>query len=220
MDNRVLSSLQNKNNCSRFKKNTGKFVIDERASLNEDPCYETSGDKQNKNANDYMLSNFASCECSLDSVLKTSTDNNGVIIKDGYGISNCNVDEDSGLRVGTVERRFKSDLQLFPRPYLTTPSVRRGEFNPNLESRLLNAQQNKKHSQMQTVTEQNIIEPMIGSLRETIQDPMHIIQEYVSPDWVRGGLPSRDVVKYLDYMERSTDSDVVKNLLRIKTPWI
>ena len=31
-------------------------------------------------------------------------------------------------------------------------------------------------------------------------------------DWVRGGLPSRDVVKYLDYMERSTDSDVVKNL--------
>ena len=73
---------------------------------------------------------------------------------------------------------------------------------------------------MQTVTEQNIIEPMIGSLRETIQDPMHIIQEYVSPDWVRGGLPSRDVVKYLDYMERSTDSDVVKNLLRIKTPWI
>ena len=33
----------------------------------------------------------------------------------------------------------------------------------------------------QTVTEQNIIEPMIGSLRETVQDPDDIIQEHVSP---------------------------------------
>ena len=46
MDHRVLGSLQNKNNCSRFSKNKGKFVIDERASLNEDQCYETNGDKQ------------------------------------------------------------------------------------------------------------------------------------------------------------------------------
>ena len=220
MDNRVLSSLQNKNNCSRFNKNTGKFVIDERASLNEDQCYETNGDKQNNNVNDYMLSNFASCECNLDSVLQTSTDNNGVLVKDGYGISNCNVDQDTGLRVGTVERRFKSDLQLFPRPYLTTPSVSRGEFNPNLESRLLNAQQNKKNGQMQTVTEQNIFEPMVGSLKETVQDPIHIIQEFVAPSWVRGGIPSRDIVKYIDYMKRSTDSDVVKNLLKMKTQWI
>lgn len=220
MDNRVLGSLQNKNNCSRFGKNTGKFVLDERASLNEDNCYETNGDKQNNNVNDYMLSNFASCECNLDSVLKTSTDNNGVIIKDGYGISNCNVDGDTGLRVGKVERRFKSDLQLFPRPYLTTPSVARGEFNPNLESRLLNSQQNKKHSQMQTVTEQNIFEPMVGSLKETVQDPVHIVQEFVTPDWVRGGIPSRDTVKYLDYMLRSSDSDVVKDLLKYKVQWI
>ena len=148
MDNRVLSSLQNKI-IAQDLKNTGKFVIDERASLNEDSCYETSGDKQNNNANDYMLSNFASCECEvLDSVLKTSTDNNGVIIKDGYGISNCNVDEDSGLRVGTVERRFKSDLQLFPRPYLTlNRQLEEANLILNLESRLLNAQQNKKHSQ-------------------------------------------------------------------------
>ena len=42
MDNRVLGSLQNKNNCSKFTKNKGKFVIDERASLNEDKCYETN----------------------------------------------------------------------------------------------------------------------------------------------------------------------------------
>ena len=220
MDNRVLGSLQNKNNCSRFSKNKGKFVIDERASLNEDQCYETNGDKQNNNMNDYMLSNYASCECSLDSVLKTSTDNRGVIVKDGYGISNCNVDGDTGLRVGKVERRFKSDLQLFPRPYLTTPSVSRGEFNPNLESRLLNSQQNKKHGQMQTVTENNIFEPMIGSLRETVQNPMHLIQEHVSPDWVRGGIPSRDTVKQIDYMLRSSDSPIIKELLKTKTQWI
>ena len=55
---------------------------------------------------------------------------------------------------------------------------------------------------MQTVTEQNIFEPMVGSLRETIQDPSHIIQEFVTPDWVRGGIPSRDVYKLMDYNKR------------------
>ena len=219
MSNRVLSSISQPNNCSKFN-NKGKFEIDKNTKLIDDVCYESGENKQNNNINDYMLSNYASCECDLNNVLQTSTDNRGVTIKDGYGISECNIDGDSNLRIGEFKRHYKSDQQLFPRPYLTTPMISKGKAKPNLESKLINSQQVKKHSQMQYVSEQNMYTPMVSSLQETVQAPEHIIQEFVSRDWVRGGIPSRDTVKYLDYMNRSSDSDVIKNLLKQKTGWI
>jgi hypothetical protein len=101
MSNRELGSLNVPNNCSKFNK-SNKFVIDTNTKLIDDVCYESGENKQNNNINDYMLSNYASCECNLDNVLKTSTDNRGITVKDGYGISECNIDKDSLLREGKV----------------------------------------------------------------------------------------------------------------------
>ena len=100
------------------------------------------------------------------------------------------------------------------------PDTSRGQFKPNLESKLLNSQIIKKHGQMQTFTQDNIFTPLVPNLQNNVQNPDHIIQEHVSKDWVRGGIPSRDSVKYLDYMNRSTDSDVIKNLLEQKVGWL
>ena len=218
-NNRQLSSINFKNNCSKFSNNTN-FVVDSNTNLINDKCYESSENKQNSNVNDYMLSNYASCNCDINNVLKTSTDNRGITIKDGYGISDCNVDKDSKLRQGKLDRHYKTDLQLFTRPYLTTPDVSKGKFKPNLESKLLNSQMIKRHKQMQYVSEKNVFTPLVPNLARNIQAPKNLIQEYVSKDWVRGGIPSRDTVKYLDYMNRSTDSDVIKQLLQKKTGWI
>ena len=206
-------------NCSKFDFGN-QLIFDSKTKLKDDVCNETGENLQNTNINDYMLSNFASCECNLDNVINTSLDNRGVIIKDGYGVSECNVEKDTGLRIGDVERHYKSDLQLFPRPYLTTPLINRGKAKPNLESKLLNAHMIKKHGQMQNVDNERIYTPLVANLSRNIQAPEHIIQEYVSNDWVRGGIPSRDTVKYLDYMNRSTDSDVIKGLLQDRTKWI
>ena len=219
MSNRELGSLNVPNNCSKFN-NSNNFEIDTNTKLIDDVCYESGENKQNNNINDYMLSNYASCECNLENVLKTSTNNRGITIKDGYGISECNIDKDSLLREGKVNRHYKSELQLFPRPYLTTPLVNRGKFKPNLESKLLNSIMVKKHRQMQYVNEENIFTPLVPNLQRNVQAPRHIIQESVRRDWVRGGIPSRDITKQNDYMNRSTDSDVIKRLLRNKTSWI
>ena len=136
-NDRQLKSLNVKNNCSPFKYNDN-FIIDDKTKIKDDTCNENGDIKQNNNINDYMLSNYSSCNCSLDNVLKTSTNNRGVLIKDGYGVSECNIKGDTNLRQGKVERHYKSDLQLFPRPYLTTPSNILGDFKPNLESKLIN----------------------------------------------------------------------------------
>jgi len=213
-NNRKLNSLNYENNCSNL--NSNNFVLDTKTKLMDDVCHETGENKQNNNINDYMLSNYASCECNLDSVLKTSLDNQGITIKDGYGVSNCNIDNDSVLRQGTVKRHNKIDQQLFPRPYLTTPSVARGKSKPNLESKLLNSQMVKRHGQMQFYDQTHVFTPLVPNLSRNIQNPKNIIQDHVTCNWVRGGVSSRDSIKYADYMNRSTDSDSVKNLLQKK----
>ena len=86
---RVLQSLKSQNNCSNF--NTPNFVIDEQTKLNDDNCYNRGQNMQNDTVNDYMLSNYVSCDCSISNVLDVSTKNRGLTVKDGYGVSECNI---------------------------------------------------------------------------------------------------------------------------------
>ena len=46
------------------------------------------------------------------------------------------------------------------------------------------------------------ITPMIAKLENEVQDTQHIIPEDSMDVWVRGGLPSRQIVRNLDYMRR------------------
>ena len=43
---------------------------------------------------------------------------------------------------------------------------------------------------------------MIPRLSKEVQNPIHIIPEDNSEGWVRGGIPSRDVYKLMDYNQR------------------
>ena len=86
-------------------------------------CYDTGQNLKNDSVNDYMLSNYASCDCNIGSVLDVSTKNRGLTVKDGYGVSDCNIDGDTSLRIGKTERHYKADLQLFPRPFLTLLNI-------------------------------------------------------------------------------------------------
>ena len=44
--------------------------------------------------------------------------------------------------------------------------------------------------------------PMIDHLRNSIQDPIHIVTESALNGWVRGGAPSRQIVRDIEYLER------------------
>ena len=215
---RSLPSLNQQSNCSNFSNNN--FVLHHQSKLKDDNCYNSGENKQNNHVNDYMLSNFSSCDCKLDDVLNVSTNNRGITVKDGYGVSECNVDTDTALRISGFERHYKSDLQLFPRPFMTTPFLQKGEVKPDLESKLISSLQTVKHKQMQNVSEDNIYTPLTENLLRNVQDTDHIVQEDVNKRWVRGGIPSRQSVRDIDYLNRSKDSDVVKNLLRQKKQYL
>ena len=44
--------------------------------------------------------------------------------------------------------------------------------------------------------------PMIKKLRDEVQNTDHIIQPDVEKTWVRGGLPSRQIMRNIDYSKR------------------
>ena len=48
----------------------------------------------------------------------------------------------------------------------------------------------------------NYFTPMIPKLKTEIQDHKHIIPEDSKGDWVRGGLPTRQMVRNSDYLRR------------------
>ena len=216
-NNRVLHSLKNENNCSNFNQ---KFKIDELTRLNDDVCYNSGELGQNNTINDYMLSNYASCDCSLNNVIDVSTNNRGLTVKDGYGVSECNINKDTELRHGSQKKRYKVDQQLFPRPFLTTSLISKGEHKPDLESRMLSSLQNVRHSQMQNVSEENIYTPLTPNIAATVQDPKHIIQENVNVNWLRGGIPSRQSVRDYDYFNRTNDNSIIKELLMLRKQYL
>jgi hypothetical protein len=168
--------------------------------------------KVNNNVNDYMLSNFTSCNCNLDDVLKVSTNNTGLIVKDGYGMSNCNIDNDSNLRIGNVDRHYKTDLQLFPRPFLTTPNVQKGELKPDIESRIQSSEQQQKQTGEYTYNQDRVYTPLLSNVSKS-QSPEHIVQEYVNSSWVRGGTNTRQIINDLEYLSKSSDNDAIKTEL-------
>ena len=80
----------------------------------------------------------------------------------------------------------------------------KGKFNPNVESVIqggnLTNFGGKACNVLSGVTITNYC-PMIPRLAEEVQNPIHLIQDN-SEGWVRGGIPSRDVYKLMDYNQR------------------
>lgn len=210
-NNRTLRSLQNKNNCTDFSNNS--FSINEMTSLNDDKCENVARVRESTNINEYLVTNYASCTCDINEVLKTATGNQGLTVKDGYGLSECNIDKDSNLRIGDVNRHYKSDLQLFPRPFLTTPSVIKGQYDLNTENNLYSPLLNNKHKQLNNVDQDRIYTPLVENLQKNIQSPNFLIEEYVDKKWVRGGVNTKQIVTDIEYLAKSQDNIAVKNQL-------
>ena len=60
--------------------------------------------------------------------------------------------------------------------------------------------QQKPCNALAGVTIDNFFTPMVPCLRREVQDPKHIIPEDSMKCWVRGGLPSRQIVKNMEWI--------------------
>ena len=186
----------------------GKLDIQNLNRLNEDNCEKLFTTKQSESPGIYHLTQYRDCQCGVPQVIETAVENPMIQFRDGYGISECFMDEDSELRVGQTKKHPKVPNQLFTRPYKTVPYMGRGSGDSFVESQLRIGEDTLIKKQCNTLSGINIPNvdpnhmPMIDHLKNNIQNPVHIIPHDALEGWVRGGAPSRQIVRDIEYLER------------------
>ena len=68
--------------------------------------------------------------------MEVAAQNPTINFKDGHGITECYIDDDSKLRIGRMRKNPKCPNQLFTRPYATVPYMGRGSGDSYLESQI------------------------------------------------------------------------------------
>lgn len=157
----------------------------------------------------YQLDNQNGCECGLKEARDIQVSQPGINFKGGCGWSGelgCLTDNDSQLRQNKDRITNKREIhQLTERLSATTRNLSKGFFDVDTESVIRPgefARDQKPCMATSEITYGNYFTPMIPKLKQEVQDTKHIIPEDSEYDWVRGGLPTREMVRNEDYLRR------------------
>ena len=66
----------------------------------------------------------------------------------------------------------------------------------------------------------NHLTPLTKNLLDNVQNPVNLVEEVSDDRWVRGGVPSRQIVKDLDYFYRSKDEQKYKDYIMGKKAYM
>ena len=190
-------------NC--VNQDTADYKLHMRTHSHDDECYIDVHSSQSRGPGNYQTSSHFQCECLAPDAVETSVQNPAVFIKNGVDVDGCVIDESTKLRIGKTRKFPRCPDQLFTRPYLTVPFMGRGSGNMHLDTRLVPGEDTTAKRQcnvLSGVTTPNFCTPLIPHLKDNIQNPEHIIEEVVDDNWIRGGAPSRLVIRDVDYLQR------------------
>lgn len=188
--------------------NTYNYTFDRLTRLGDDVCYNSERTQQNTAYGSYSVTNYFVKDCGLKQPIKFATSQPGIFVNGGFGNSGaggCNINVDSNVRIGSVQTHPKAKISLYQRPFATVPYLGRGPSRPVEESRLQQGAQitNKKSCTTVTETEfENQYTPMIPSLKATISNPHNLVEGVAEKGWIRGGIPSRELVRDQEYLQQ------------------
>jgi hypothetical protein len=193
-------------NCSQF--NNNGFGIYNLSRLRDDVCYIDTRYRQSERPGLYNITNFYDCVCEAPNTKSVSLEQPAVLYRDGYGWTSnkgCNVDIDSELRNSRNLTNPRLIQQLYERPYLTVPYMGRGIGDTCQESYLRDGEttvQKKACNNLSGIHIEQQYYPLIPCVNDNIQNPVHIIPEDSDKAWVRGGQPSREVIRNTEYLQK------------------
>ena len=203
-----MSTCQPNKNCiENYKPNNCKFNLRKWTRLDDDVCNLDHKMSQSLGPGEYRTSNFHSCTCNAPQVAKIAHSQPDLYFVDGFGwvgLDGCAINCDSALRNARNLTNTRCKNQLFTRPYLTTPDISRGIGDQCVEGSLQEGQGTRTTRSCNTLSEvsiNNYFQDLVPSVASE-QNPKHIVQEFVDPNWIRGGAPSRQIVRNIDYRIR------------------
>jgi len=173
--------------------------------IEADPCAQDARQRENFDVFSYHLFNSyrtnlaepKACEKAAGELEEFYTDN-FMRIRNGYGVASaCVIDEDSRMR-NIPMTHDRGRHQLIQRTFQAVPDLSHGEARPVTESTLQQGENTYQSNECERNHVQSQFLPMIPCLRNTVQDPRHII-----PSWTRGGESTRDTLKQKEFMEKN-----------------
>lgn len=168
--------------------------------VGSDSCAQIAEDTQNSKIQNYMLYNYQLVnteKCNNKDEVKQFMVENHMRIKDGYGQTNsCFIDDNTSVRyTDNVDK--KQNTQLFSRTFQAVPDLRKGDVNTEVEDVVIQGETTYNDFECHGKT-LDVFTPMIGCLKESVQNPNHII-----PPWTWGGEPTRDTLNQKEFLEKN-----------------
>jgi len=166
-----------------------------------DECSVTQQDIQNVSSCNYMTQNYFASDCSMKTPIALATTQPGIMYNGGYniGAGGCNINDSSKLQIGTIQTNPKCRIDLFHRPFATVPYLGRGTVNPVMEAQLQQGEQIVNKRSVTNLSEKSYIKyhqtPLLPTVQERIKNPANQIENIASQNWIRGGIPSRELTR-------------------------
>lgn len=177
--------------------------------IGNDACGISGRNAQNNEFGTYNTTNYFADWCGMKKPIEFATNQPDVFYNGGYGpcgAGGCNINSDTNLKIGSIQTHPKCRISLYQRPFATVPFLGRGPPRPVVESRLQQGAFTSETKSCKTVTEksfQDYVEvPLVSTLAATIQNPVNLIEGVAAEGWIRGGLPSREITRDRDYIQR------------------
>ena len=195
--------------CTEQEANAKEFNLFTKASLLSDPVAVDLDIIQSQGPGYYTMENMNGCGCELKDAREVQLSQPMINFHGGngwIGEKGCLVDTDSNLREASDKLTDKKYInQLVERPHLTSANLVKGFHDVDVESVIrssITASDDKACNSLTGVTIGNYFTPMIPKLQDEVQNPVHIIPEDSMNSWIRGGLPSRQIARNADYLDR------------------
>ena len=177
---------------------TYNYMFDNLTRVNEDSAGITERDLQNQGHNNYTTANHVKHRAGMEEPIGFATGQPNIFYKGPHGaIDGSTIDDESNLLISSSQTNTKCKLNLQTRRFVSVPYLGRGPHNPDIESKLLQGSfiDPKKSCKQETEKSYNREKTsLVKSVRHSIQNPRYLIESSARKDWVRGGLPSRQLV--------------------------
>ena len=192
--------------CENQDVDKSSFSLFNQTNLRYDGGTTTIDNEQRLGPGRRELDNTYGCECGLESARDLQLSQPAINFSAGVGWmgeGGCLIDNDSALRSDLLtNKNYRNQL---PQKY-NAGYFGKGAFDVDTESVIqggnLTSFGDRACNVLSGVTIPNFFTPMIPRLSNEVQNTQHIIPEDNSKGWVRGGIPSRDVYKLMDYNQR------------------
>ncbi len=179
------------------------YTFDNLSRLGDDAYDISERNLQNNRFNTHMTTSYY--PCAMDKPISFALNQPNVFYSGGF-VGGCNIEADSNLRIGSIQTSPHAKISLQQRPFATVPYIGRGAPKPVLEARIQQGDYIRNRKSCGTIADTAVhhrhYTPLVPSLQATISNAANLVEEAAHSDWIRGGIPTRSIIKDQDYKEK------------------